>query len=76
MPHTPEFTIGQTVKAVAVRGLHNITEGKTYTVTGYYEPVTMENGYTFPAYVTVQNDFGKPSQLHTHRFQAVAEVQP
>lgn len=70
--HIPEFTIGQTVTTGHISGYeYHLTAGKRYTVTDYSPPVRMENGYTFPAYVTVAGDDGRPVTAHTYRFKPI-----
>ena len=66
------FTPGQRV--VAPWGMsHHLTAGKTYTVEEFIEPVVMDNGFRFPAYVVVIADTGKRSSFHTYRFHAIKE---
>lgn len=63
----PIFTVGQVVVATGSY-MHQITEGKQYTVTRY-EPEYRSPNFTWPAYVTVIGNFGKPVTGHTHRFR-------
>jgi hypothetical protein len=62
-----EFPVGQKVIAT---GSYNwlLTEGKEYTVTKF-EPEDPGPTFTWPAYVTVTGDSGKPVTGHTHRFR-------
>jgi hypothetical protein len=71
----PTFVPGQKVRAVASVGW-SLTEGKEYTVVEVTPPCYHPHArFTFPVYVTVLNDQGKPRQWHTHRFQPVEEKQ-
>ena len=71
----PVFTVGQQVVARFIGGYANhLTEGKVYTVTVYDPPTPTEVGFTFPAYVTVIGDWGKPVQSHTYRFHAAEQT--
>lgn len=71
----PVFTVGQQVVARFISGYANhLTEGKVYTVTAYDPPTPVENGFTFPACVTVIGDWGKPVKSHTYRFRAAEQV--
>lgn len=45
-----------------------LTEGKQYVVTKY-EPEFRDETFTWPAYVTVIGDSGKPVTGHTYRFK-------
>jgi hypothetical protein len=68
MKHTSNtFEVGETVIAT---GWYNwsITSGKEYTVTKY-QPEMREETFTWPAYVTVIDDTGKPLTGHTYRFK-------
>lgn len=72
MKPDPVFTPGQVVVATHVNGYeYKLTEGKQYTVVDYSVPYTAENGFTFPAYVTVIGDRGKEVVSHAYRFAAV-----
>lgn len=62
-----EFVVGQTVIATRSYG-HSLTEGKTYVVTKF-EPEFRDTNFTWPAYVTVIGDFGKPVTGHSYRFK-------
>jgi hypothetical protein len=62
-----KFSVGQKVKATGSY-MHQLTEGKEYTVVKYEDPVHTPT-FTWPAYVTVIGDFGKPVTGHTHRFK-------
>lgn len=70
----PVFKVGQLVVAT---GSYNwlLTEGKQYVVIKYEEECPTEN-FTWPAYVTVIGDSGKPVTGHTHRFRAVESTEP
>lgn len=65
------FEVGQEVIAT---GGYNwlLTEGKKYVVTKY-EPKVYGPTFTWPAYVTVIGDSGKPVTGHTHRFRPLKE---
>ena len=67
----PVFEAGQVVVAT---GSYNwlLTEGKQYVVIKYEEECPTEN-FTWPAYVTVIGDSGKPVTGHTHCFRALKE---
>lgn len=62
----PVFEPGEVVIAAMNYG-HNVTMGKEYTVTTYC-PRSPESTFTWPAYVTVTGDNGKPATAHTYRF--------
>jgi len=62
-----EFKAGDVVIATCDY-MHQITEGKEYTVIKY-EPKEYTPTFTWPAYVTVIGNFGNPVTGHTHRFQ-------
>jgi len=65
------FAKGQIVKGAFIRGYENhLTKGKEYIVVEYDPPCHCEN-FTFPAYVTVIGDHGKPTNAHAHRFEEV-----
>ena len=67
----PVFEFGQTVVATgSYNGL--LTEGKQYTVVKY-EPPFREPHFTWPVYVTVIGDSGKPVTGHAHRFRALRD---
>jgi hypothetical protein len=67
----PVFAVGQTVKATGPYS-HQITEGKLYKVIDYAPACTDRScGFTWPPYVTVIGDFGRPVTGHTYRFKAV-----
>ena len=70
---TREFKVGQIVEAIGSY-MWQLTEGKKYTVT-VYQPEVRDPTFTWPAYVTVIGDSGKPVTGHTHRFRAVQEDQ-
>jgi hypothetical protein len=65
------FIPGQVVVATCNYG-HRITEGKQYRVLDYANPVPTPN-FWWPAYVTVDDDFGGKTTGHTHRFRALKE---
>ena len=66
MTKEPIFKAGEVVVAT---GSYNwrLTEGKEYTVIKYEAEFT-DTTFTWPAYVTVIGDSGKPVTGHTHRF--------
>lgn len=64
------FKEGQTVVAVNSEQWR-ITQGKRYVVTHVQPEYYAENGFKFPEYVTVIDDFGGPAAFHTYRFRAV-----
>ena len=70
----PKFNVGQLVVAT---GSYTwlLTEGKQYVVINY-EPEHYDPNFTWPAYVTVIGDSGKPVTDHTHRFRAVEDAEP
>lgn len=70
----PVFEVGQVVEATCSYDWL-LTKGKQYTVT-HYQPSCpdLHIGFTWPAYVTVIGDSGKPVTGHTYRFRAVQEV--
>ena len=63
----PAFEVGETVVAT---GSYNwlLTEGKQYTVIKYEEELR-GGAFTWPAYVTVVGDNGRPVSGHSHRFR-------
>lgn len=65
------FVVDQVVVAT---GSYNwlLTEGKQYKVVKY-EPECRDPTFTWPAYVTVIGDSGKPVTGHTHRFRPLKE---
>lgn len=70
------FTNGQQVRAIGVRGCYALTEGKVYTVQEYipeYYDNTSSSGYTWPAYVTVIDDYGHALTCHASRFETIEE---
>lgn len=71
MNDEPKFEVGQVVVATSSYN-GSLTKDKRYVVTKY-EPRTRVETYTFPAYVTVIGDFGKPVTGHTYRFKAVED---
>lgn len=66
------FTPGQKVVAPWGMSLY-LAAGKVYTVEEFIEPVVMDNGFRFPAYVKVIADHGKRGTFHTHRFHAIED---
>ena len=62
----PVFEVGQVVIATGTY-MHQINEGKEYTVIGY-QPQEYTPIFTWPAYVTVIGNSGTPVTGHTHRF--------
>lgn len=67
----PIFTVGQKVIATC-NYMHQLTEGKQYTVIDYIPSARDSNAaFTWPAYVTVIGDSGKPVTGHTYRFKPV-----
>lgn len=66
------FEVGQCVIATCSYG-YQLTKGKAYVVTKY-EPPYHDGPFTWPAYVTVIGDFGKPVTGHTHRFRKVGDA--
>ena len=67
----PIFEIGETVVATGSYG-YTLTEGKQYTVVDYQPAVQVEN-FTWPIYVTVIGDFGKPVTGHDYRFRSMKD---
>lgn len=63
------FTVGQRVQATCSY-MYSLTEGKEYTVVGYADRLVTPT-FTFPPYVTVIGDHGKPVTGHTNRFRAI-----
>lgn len=70
----PVFEVGQVVESTDGYCWH-LTKGKRYTVT-HYQPSCpdLHIGFTWPAYVTVIGDSGRPVTGHTYRFRAVQEA--
>ena len=66
---TPEFEVGQEVIATCSY-MHQLTEGKRYVVVEVI-PKLVTPTFTFPVYIAVIGDFGKPISGHAHRFKAV-----
>jgi len=63
------FTPGQKVIAKYVSGYH-FTEGKEYTVIEYCpSEVSALPNFTWPAYLLIEDDNGKPSMCHAYRFK-------
>jgi len=63
------FSVGERVIACGHYGWH-LTPGAEYTVIKY-EPEYPDHNFTWPAYVTVIGDHGKPVVAHTYRFKKV-----
>lgn len=76
MQQAARFNVGDTATCVASRG-YNLTTGKDYTV-ARYEPEYPEPGigFTWPAYVWVTDDAGRPAVCHASRFKAPAVGMP
>ena len=68
------FEVGQVVEATGDYG-HLLTKGKQYIVTEY-QPKQYDPTFTWPAYVTVIGDAGKPVTGHAHRFRAMTDPNP
>jgi hypothetical protein len=69
-----KFKVGQTVIATAVHDYrYHLTEGKQYVVTKFEDRQPDQN-FTWPAYVTVIGDWGKPVTCHTHRFRPLEDA--
>ncbi|UGL61199.1 hypothetical protein [Xanthomonas phage MUD8-T1] len=49
--------------------LFRLTGGKEYTVVEVIPRTPMENGFTFPEYWVVVDDFGDRTAFHTYRFK-------
>ena len=65
---TTEFKPGEVVIA-AMNYMYNVTKGKEYVVTNYEPPYSKPGiAFTWPAYVTVTGDNGRPVTGHTYRF--------
>ncbi len=62
-----KFEVGQKVIATGSYGWL-LTQGKEYEVIKY-EPEVRDPTFTWPAYVTVIGDSGKPVSGHAHRFR-------
>lgn len=62
---------GDKVKCLRTDGYYNLTLGQTYTVNKYEDPSPEPNGFTFPAYVSVNGDNGKETWCHASRFEVV-----
>lgn len=67
-----KFSIGQKVIAT---GSYNwlLTKGKEYIVTKF-EPESYTDIFTWPDYVTVIGDNGKPVTGHAHRFKPIESI--
>ena len=64
----PVFEPGDVVIAAMDYG-NSVTKGREYVVTKYEPPFTEPDvAFTWPAYVTVTGDNGKPATGHTYRF--------
>ena len=63
------FEVGETVVATGSY-FWSLTEGKQYVVVKYEPPYREPDlAFTWPAYVTVIGDHGKPVTGHTYRFR-------
>lgn len=65
------FEIGEEVIGTGSY-MHQITKGKHYRVTDY-QPKQYTETFTWPTYVTVIGDLGKPVTAHTHRFKKLGD---
>ncbi len=68
------FKAGQTVVSIGSYA-YLLTEGKQYIVVKY-EAECPDLNFTWPAYVTVIGDSGKPVTCHAYRFRALNEIAP
>lgn len=66
------FEKNQQVVCVASHG-YCLTTGKVYSVVEYMPPIPADSshGFTWPAYVTVVDDFGKEATGHAYRFKPI-----
>lgn len=67
----PVFQVGQNVVATGGYNWH-LTKGKQYKVIDYTAECVTET-FTWPVYVTVIGDAGKPVTGHAHRFRALRD---
>lgn len=64
-----EFKKGDVVICTGSRG-YSFTTGKEYVIIGYEDKTSCpDTGFTWPAYVYVEDDYGKISYCHAHRFK-------
>lgn len=64
------FTVGQRVQSTGSY-MYSLTEGKEYIVVAYEDKLVTPN-FTFPPYVTVIGDHGRPVTGHTYRFRTIS----
>ncbi len=64
--------IGDKIKCRRTDG-YRFTEGAVYEVIGYTPQEQVAGGFTFPAYVTVEDDTGREVTAHAHRFEPTNE---
>lgn len=67
MTHT-DIKPGDILKARYNYDHNNLIEGQAYEVIKVDAPTRMDNGFTFPAYVTVKRPNGKPYTSHLHHY--------
>lgn len=65
----PVFKPGDVMVCKGTSWDYDIREGREYTVIEYDPPMPTESGFTFPAYVTFNNDRGKQCVAHASRFK-------
>lgn len=58
------------VRCVNNSGYPDLTTGKIYDVIEFIPRLICQN-FTFPRYVTVENDWGSKSTGHAYRFQTI-----
>ena len=63
------FIVGQRVQATGSY-MYSLTEGEEYIVVGYEDKLVTPT-ITFPPYVTVIGDHGKPVTGHAYRFRVI-----
>ena len=67
----PVFNVGDEVVCIIPYG-YNLSLNGQYEVLKYVPKDSVPNiGFTWPAYVTVQDDSGKKAVCHADRFKAV-----
>ena len=66
----PAFEVGDFIRAVESYA-YRVTAGKFYEVVEVI-PVVCVDGYWFPEYVIVLDDYGRRSTFHTRRFEKAA----
>lgn len=64
-----DITVGKTITARYLYDHGKLQEGKAYKVLQVIPPHYAGNGFTFPAYVTVELPDGKPYTSHTHHYK-------